>query len=293
MTAAQSSAPVPVAEVSDGPLPLTLHPEGHLAVYRRRPASMAPAVRTLLLHGLASNSAVWEPFVERAAPHLDLWCGDLPWGADPSGAWSLDADVHRWVGRAMAAVDDGVDVVIAHSFAANAVLRLLDAPDAPRVAAVVLLAPFYRGDAGEFDWHDISYYLNSFHRILQEGVRVRSAGRLDEQLELEIALRVRDRIGPYGWMRFFDTYLRTPSLRPSGLTTPFLVVSGADDIAASVADSRALATALPRCRLEVIPGCGHFAMADRPDHFAAVVGGFVDDVRGTSTDHRPSPEQSP
>ncbi|MEK8171056.1 hypothetical protein NKH77_20470 [Streptomyces sp. M19] len=47
-----------------------------------------------------------------------------------------------------------------------------------------------------------------------------------------MALKIRDRIGPYGFQRFFGTYLATPRLRLDRLRMPCLVLGGAEDRAA-------------------------------------------------------------
>ena len=92
-----------------------------------------------------------------------------------------------------------------------------------------------------------------------------------------MALRVQDRIGPYGWVRFFETYLRTPQLRLDRIVVPCLIISGAQDIAASPADARALASALPfaRARVHIIQDCGHFPMTERAEAFGALVNDFL------------------
>jgi pimeloyl-ACP methyl ester carboxylesterase len=247
-----------------------------LSVRQLRPAAAAAPLRTLLLHGLGCGATVWDPFVERAGRRLELWGAELPWGPGGTGEWAQEADARSWVARAIELTDGGPDVVIAHSFSANVLLELLDAEGQRGLHAVVLVSPFYRPEPERFDWAAISYYLNDFDRILEEGIRVRSASRLKPDVQHAMALRVRDRIGPYGWMRFFDAYLRTPRLRTAHLPGPFLVVGGTDDFAAFPSDGRALGRALPAARVEILRDCGHFAMAERPDRFAELVDEFLE-----------------
>lgn len=252
------------------------HKASEVVVRCRRPASASAPLRTLLLHGLGSSPAVWDSLVSRAAPRLELWDAELPWSSQGTGGWAQDPDVYQWAARAIGMVDGGVDVLLAHSFAANALLGLLDRTGGCGQRATVLVSPFYKAGSEDFDWATISYYLNKFDCILEEGIRVSSGGRLQADVQREMALRVRDRIGPYGWIRFFDTYLRTPHLDTARLTGPFLVIGGDRDFASPPTDSQALARALPNCSLAVLPGCGHFAMAEYPDRFAALVHGFLD-----------------
>lgn len=246
-----------------------------------RPARTAFVVRVLLLHGLGSSGSAWNAYCQRAGAAYELWVAELPWRAEGGDAWARrDIPVTTWIREAMAAVPTGADVVMAHSFAASALLALLagDSPAPPGTAprALVLVSPFYRAREEDFDWPAIAYYLNDFDRILSDGIRVRAPGGLDPGIREDMALRVRDRIGPYGWMRFFDTYLRTPRLHTGRLTGPALVIGGTEDFASFPRDSRALAAALPDARLHLFTGCGHFAMTECADEFGTVVNEFVD-----------------
>ncbi|MBM0232567.1 alpha/beta hydrolase [Micromonospora sp. STR1_7] len=186
----------------------------------------------------------------------------------------------RWrttdvVAEALAGVPRGADVVIAHSFAANAVLELLCRRVPDRLQAVVLVSPFYRATPERFHWSDISYYLNDFHRILAEGIRVSAAHPPPNEVVEQMALRLRERVGPYGWMRFFDSYLRTPFLDLSGVLVPVLVIGGRRDLAVPIEDVEALAEALPAGRLARVAASGHFAMVEHPPWFTSVVQDFL------------------
>jgi pimeloyl-ACP methyl ester carboxylesterase len=235
------------------------------------------APRVMLLHGLGGSAAIWADLVAHGGAALDFWNPDLPWLAGGDAEWSRRTEPRRWVRQAMRAVHGGPDVVVAHSFAANLVLDLLSRAEVERPKAVVLVSPFYRPAAHDFDWDTISYYLNDFHRIFEEALRVSGGDRLAEDTVGWMAQRIRDRIGPYGWMRFFEAYLATPFLNTANVTMPVLLVAGENDIAARPSDATALAAGLPDCRLAVLPGCGHFAVAERPAEFAEIVHDFLSD----------------
>ncbi|GAA3735427.1 hypothetical protein GCM10022225_17540 [Plantactinospora mayteni] len=251
-------------------------------------------MRTLLLHGLGSSRAIWDRFESRAPEWLELWDAELPWASVGDNGWSHQADATGWAAQALAGVDGGADLVVAHSFAANTLLELLGRagaatePESVRPAmapatpagvtlprAVVLVSPFYRPAADDFDWAAIDFYLNDFHRILEEGIRVSAPAGLPAEVRAAMGERVRERIGPYGWMRFFDAYLRTPFLPVADLALPLLVISGDGDFAARPGDGRALADAAPAGRYALLADCGHFAMAEHPDRFAALVADFA------------------
>jgi pimeloyl-ACP methyl ester carboxylesterase len=252
---------------------------------RLRKAGRGDPVRVLLLHGLAGSTAVWDGYAQRAGDGVEVWDAELPWSPSGDARWAHGADVDRFVRGALAAVPGGVDVLVAHSFAANIALEVL-AATAPeqRPAAAVVVAPFHREGPKEFDWTTLAYYLNGFHRILDEGLRISAGERLSEDLREAMALRVRDRIGPYGWIRFFDAYLRSPFLDTAALALPVLVVAGDRDFAAPPGDARALAAALPDAVLDILDDCGHFPMAEHPDRFAAAVDAFISGAVCAATD---------
>ncbi|MGV9451919.1 alpha/beta fold hydrolase [Streptomyces sp. NPDC003635] len=244
---------------------------------RREARAGSPVVRMLVLHGLAGSTAVWRAYEELAPECVELWDGALPWGADGDPEWSISDDPAGHVARALDSVPGGVDVLVAHSFTVGPALEAVVRRDV-RPRGVVAVAPFHRRDPGEFGWDDAAYYLNGFHRILEEGLRISAGDRLSPQLRAAMALRVRDRIGPYGWQQFFGAYLRSPFLDVDALRMPVLVVAGAEDFAAPPADAAALAAALPDGRLELLEDCGHFAMAEQPERFARAVAGLLRDA---------------
>ncbi|MEU6231566.1 alpha/beta hydrolase [Kitasatospora sp. NPDC047058] len=249
--------------------------------------------RVLLLHGLAANDTVWDLALPALPADHQLWTARLPWRtetiADFHGGHE-EPGLRDRLAEALQAVPGGAEVVVAHSMAANVLLDLLDQElkagvDAPRrygIRALVLVSPFYRSRADQFDWDTISYYLNDFHLIMEEGLRAHSGGRLSADLRQAMGERVRDRVGPYGWFRFFDLYLRTPALATARLGLPTLVLAGETDFAARPEEGVALAAALPDARCLVLPGSGHFPMLDTAERFAAAVADFVHTVPGLS-----------
>ncbi|MGV9295064.1 alpha/beta fold hydrolase [Amycolatopsis sp. NPDC003676] len=239
-----------------------------MTVPLRRRESRGSA-RVLLLHGLGCTNSMWDRFADQLGDSVELWDVRLPWhGLD--GGWGHVAD------QAAAVVDavengPGFDAVIAHSFAAGLLLEAFAADRiAPRPA--VLASVFYRAEPTDFTWTDISRYLNEFHLIFAEALRLGGGGAGER---LERACRIRDQIGPYGWVRFFESYLRTPFLDLSGIRAPQLVLAGDSDIATRQSDSRALAELLPSGGFGVLGDCGHFPMLEQPGAFARAVLDFL------------------
>ncbi|GAA3892824.1 hypothetical protein GCM10023084_52050 [Streptomyces lacrimifluminis] len=260
----------------------TAGPGGHgVAVVRRRRAARAagPPVRALLLHGLAGSTSVWRAYDRLAPDSVEIWEAVLPWGAEGDPGWSLRDDPADHVEHALDGVPGGADVIVVHSFTAGPALEALARRGPGRgPRAAVVAAPFHRRSPDDFTWDDALYYLGGFHRILEEGLRIGAGDRISPELRSAMALRVRDRIGPYGWQQFFGAYLRSPWLDVDTLRLPVLVVAGADDFAAPPDDARALAAALPDGRFQLFGDCGHFAMAEQPQRFADAVHGLLSEV---------------
>jgi pimeloyl-ACP methyl ester carboxylesterase len=60
-----------------------------------------------------------------------------------------------------------------------------------------------------------------------------------------------------------------------GIAVPTLVIVGADDAAAPVAKSAAIAAAIPGSRLEILPDAGHSSSIEQPDAVAELIEGFL------------------
>jgi pimeloyl-ACP methyl ester carboxylesterase len=240
--------------------------------------------RMLLLHGLGGNASTWDGFLRGGALGHEVWHADLPWqGSSAEPGWTRRCDPQRVVTDLVNGAAPGCapfDLVVAHSYAAGLVLAALAAGDV-RPDAVVLVSPFYRADPASFDWPTISYSLNDFHLVFVEALRVSGASR-PARTRREASHRdwmgrqLRDRVGPYGWMAFFDLYLRTPFLRLDEVRVPVLVLRGDADTASRPEDSHQLARALPNARFASLPGCGHFPMIEEPAEFSRVIGQFLE-----------------
>jgi pimeloyl-ACP methyl ester carboxylesterase len=253
--------------------------------------------RLLLLHGLANNSAVWQSFVGLGGAGWEIWAADLPWRGDADPAWCRHGDPLDYVDEALAAVPGGVDAIVAHSFAATLMLGWVDREGADGVArrgvrGLAFVSPFYRDDPDEFTWDTVARCQVGLQRIMEESLRVHAGGRFRAELCADMARRLCERVGPYGWLRFFQTYVGTPWLRPEMVTVPCLVVTGDGDEVALPAEGKTLADRLPHAQLRVVAGSGHFPMSERPRAFANAVDVFLAALPGAAFPSalRPDPE---
>ena len=251
---------------------------------RQRHTGEAPRLRALLLHGLASGSSVWDPLWHHAPAALDSWVADLPWRGDHVSEWGRQYDSPDWMTACLESVPGGVDVVVAHSFSANLLLDHLSRAAArgvdPRAAygikGIVLVSPFYRRSPDDFGWDAVADMQRNFVAITEEGIRLRPGKPIDPEILHDMARRVCERAGLYGWMRFLNLYLHTPWLHTGLIDVPALVVTGAQDFAA--AESEPLAADLPAAELHTLGDCGHYPMFEQPERFTALLGRFVESL---------------
>ncbi|GAB3484190.1 alpha/beta fold hydrolase [Amycolatopsis cihanbeyliensis] len=244
--------------------------------------------RILLLHGLANSGAVWDGFVDRWRARAEVWTAELPWRNDGDPVWGHEGEPSRWIESALTRVPGGVDLVVAHSMSANLLVELLNRRAADirhryGLAGAVLVSPFYRREVEDFRWSALGDLIARFEHTMREGIRMHATRSIDPELLDDLALRVCERVGPHGWVRFLDTYLRTPLLRTELITLPCKVIVGADDTTVPPEEGVALAEDLPAGTAELLDGCGHFPMLREPDRFAAIVHHFLDTLG-----HRPS-----
>ncbi|MFI2509129.1 alpha/beta fold hydrolase [Streptomyces sp. NPDC018972] len=234
----------------------------------------------VLLHGLANNEHVWSSLTGHWNPGVEVHAPRLPWHGGGIADWRHETDSAARLADVLDRVPGGPDLVVAHSFSSVLLLELLSrraaAGEPPGLSGVVLVNPFYRSDADDFHWDMIAPTLDDFPRTMAESMRLRTQDRpVDPDLLTDMARRMTEWIGPYGWLRFFDAYLRTPLFRVDLVTTPALVIGGEADRSAPVEQARGLAARLSGAQCVTVPGCGHFPMLERPDWFTAGVQAFL------------------
>ncbi|MFI6433720.1 alpha/beta fold hydrolase [Rhodococcus oryzae] len=243
----------------------------------RRSAAGNVSVRTLLIHGVAGSPAVWDGFVSRASDQLELWDVELPWAGAGDRQWAL-RDIPDTIDSVLRSLPERaggqapVDLIIAHSFGASALLELLAVSPRPHADRVVLVAPLTCPEP--FDWSEISRRVEEFPLLLEEGIG-RRARRLSPPMRRELAERLRDLIGPLPWLRTYEYGLRSALLDTTRLTMPILVLTGSADRVTAAVDVERLAGRLPDARLELLVGSGHFPMIDREREFTDAVNEFA------------------
>lgn len=240
--------------------------------------------RILLLHGLCGSAAIWDTYAGLADAGWELWAADLPWRGTGVEGWA-DRPVEDWAEVAVADLPGGADVLMAHSFGTSAVLRWLDRQDTGadggfavggrRLRGLVLVSPLYRADRDDFDWASVAYYVDRLDGILADGLLAGTGRTVPADTLRAMAAKVRELVGPYGWLRFFDTYLSMPQVRGERLAVPALVVGGAQDTSAFPADAEAVGRSLPAATVHLLPGVRHYPMITAAATFAGLANAFL------------------
>jgi pimeloyl-ACP methyl ester carboxylesterase len=282
---------------------ITIH--GHRVAYRTAGPADGPVL--VLVHGITSTSATWDPIMpalaERGftvvAPDL-LGHGE---SAKPRGDYSLGAyasgvrDLMVALGHERAtfvghSLGGGVAMQLAYQFPERCErLVLVDSGGLGREVSLLLRAATLPG---------AEYVLP----LLAAGGLVgagRSVGRLLDRVGLRVMTDVEEMArghaslhDPGARSAFLNT-LRT-IIDPGGQrvnasdrlylaeNVPFLIVWGKRDPIIPVAHGRAAHELVPNSRLEIFDGSGHFPHVDEPDRFTRLLLEFLDETEAADVE---------
>ncbi|MEU8122604.1 alpha/beta fold hydrolase [Spirillospora sp. NPDC049024] len=211
-------------------------------------------------HGLEDAWTSWAPLARRLDRGWRMVALELPWRAGNDYRWR-----HRrpgeWLGDGLDLVGAVPDVLVAHSFGANAALELLCADDPRAGRASALLCPLYRPPRHRLTWRMLDRSRSTFTQHIRDGVRARLGPRaatlnpalLDTMMDLAV-----DRVGPAGFLTVFEQYAATADLPLASAARPALVIAGDQDPATSGEAARELAAGMPGAEAVIGPGYDHF-----------------------------------
>ncbi len=241
----------------------------------------------LLLHGLLTDSRVWQPLREALAERYTLISVDAPGhgGSPPRTAdFTLEAETDALVGVLDALGVSGPVAWVGHSMGGMKAMRAaLAHPD--RVAALGLIScqPY------EEPARTARPYLAMVETARTWGISSDLAAAMGK---LNFGPEFLASPAGQAWVAHFtgltgDDFAATAhavfhradiSGRMAQVTVPALVLHGTEDIPIRIAVARSYAPLLPDARLEELPGCGHTPPCERPDRTADLVGAFLDEV---------------
>ncbi|MGH3858836.1 alpha/beta fold hydrolase [Actinokineospora sp.] len=245
----------------------------HLGVWRH--GDTGPAV--VAAHGIEDGWESWGAVAERIGARHRVYALDRPWRAGNRYAWPDRDDPAGWLRRAIDLVPEPADLLLGHSFGANAILQhVAESPD--RLPAL-LLTPFYRPSTVAEDQKLYERTLADFHTIIGDGLRLRlgpRAANVDDALLTAMVQQTVRRVGSRGLMAMFDQFRHTTRLRLSDMDTPVLVLTGPDDVAMTPARAAAFAAAAPSAAVCVLPDLTHFCHLAQVEQVATVLTEFLD-----------------
>lgn len=228
------------------------------------------------VHGMLEDQHCWKDLVQildpaqAALPHL-------PWSAQQGSDWGQLAEGYSWIAHFAQTQTELPRLMVAHSYGCNALIEYLLLHPSQQPAALVLLSPFYRTSRAEIAWETFRDLAMGLEDLLAESITIKDTrGRYHSWLLEEMVIRVRDRLGVYGWAEFLKLFLRSPDLRLEQLACPVLVVSGEHDSYSLSATNADLAQRLPHGEHLNIIGAGHFPHITHATQLAAAIQTFVD-----------------
>lgn len=245
-----------------------------------------------LVHGWGFGSAAWEPVVPALAARCCVHLVDLP------GYGTAPADGANFVQTAQAlsaALPEGTALC---GWSLGALLALQAAQLAPQRTGRLILVGATPSFAQRTDWtpaqapalldsftsavaQDAASTLQRFAALLNQGdaqartlARTLAAGLQADALPTATTLTT-----GLGWLRDVDLRAQVPMV-----TTPTLLIHGAQDPLMPLAAAQWLAGHLPDARLETFADSAHAPFLADPQRFAALVGDFC---------HAPSSDGQP
>ncbi|MFD4206022.1 alpha/beta fold hydrolase [Micromonospora tulbaghiae] len=251
------------------------------------PGAVPPAGRGRVLaavHGLADHGGTWQELARRLGPGYRCWVVDAPWcGAveGPATPWAAtSAGPAEWLRTALAELPEPADVLIGHSFGANAVLDHLAGAARPAARAAVLIAPLVRPAGRAPRPVLVARTRAAIRQVVADGLRVRLGRRAEAVADDVLAVMVGkalQRVPDGAAEVVLDRLLATPRPELARVVTPTLVLAGLGDqrLAGARADSLAV---MPAARVRVHPHYGHFCHVTQAAEVAAECAEFFDRV---------------
>ena len=231
----------------------------------------------VLAHGLEDSWECWLPLAPRLDPDWRLVALDLPWRPGNDYRWRRRPS-SAWLAAGLSTLERPADLVLAHSFGANAMLELMCAGSPYRPGQAVLICPLYRPPDVPVTWSVFDRARRAFERHIHDSLRSRLGRRTavlpPDVVESMIAKAI-DRVGPSGFLAVFEQFSSSAVLGLDAVDSAVLVLAGGADPTLSPDAAGALAARIPGARLVIGPDYDHFCHVQRPDEVAAAVLGFV------------------
>jgi pimeloyl-ACP methyl ester carboxylesterase len=233
----------------------------------------------VLVHGMEDTWESWRPFVRGLPKSWRVYALDTPWRAGNAYAWRRQATAGGWLRAAIERLGEPVDVLVGHSLGANSVLEMIATPGSAGVRTAVLLAPFYCPRSTVLNWEMFDEARKAFDRLIADGMRMRLGARFAE-LDADIADamidKVIERIGPQGFMAWFDHFAASSDLNLASVAIPTFVLAGSSDPCLSHGRAESLAADMPISTMRLDPTFDHFCHVRQARQTSAHLVGFAE-----------------
>lgn len=233
-----------------------------------RPEQPGPAL--LLLHGAAGSHLVW-PGELRGLADTRVLALDLP------GHGRSDPPGRRTVGQYATVVEAFItalglaEVVVAGHSMGGAIALTMAVEPARWLRGIVLIGASARMPVGEPLLGGAIASLERAADFIVDNSFPEAPPNLRERMKAAVLeTGATTTFGDFLACNQFDARRRLASI-----TVPALVIGGAQDRMISPRFMRTLADGLPRARLALLEGAGHYAMLERPDEVARWVADFI------------------
>ncbi|EHR61706.1 alpha/beta fold hydrolase [Saccharomonospora cyanea] len=231
----------------------------------------------VFVHGLEDDWRSWRSVSESLGDGWDTVALDMPWRAGNDYGWRWTAPPASWIATGLDRLDRKPDLLVGHSFGANASLEAV-AREYCGAGALAMIVPFYRAPEPRPTWRTWNRSREAFEFQMREAVRARLGGRLErigEALVESMTDKVFERIGLTGFLAVFEQYVASGHLPMESLGIPVLVVAGERDPGASRAQLSRLTGALPDATLTWHAEFDHFCHIRHAEQVAELLTRFA------------------
>jgi pimeloyl-ACP methyl ester carboxylesterase len=229
----------------------------------------------VLLHGWGSSSQALTPLCSALATTFRVLAVDLPgfgWSQAPPSAWGT----HEYAGHIQRLMQEaGIDraALVGHSFGGRIAISLA-ATHPARVSRLVLVA-----GAGIRPPRGAGYYLRvATAKLVRRLFSLPGWGGVGQRIIATVSGRVGSRdYRAAGRMRPILVKVVNEDLTPilSAIQAPTLILWGDRDQDVPRSAMETMAAKIPRARLVVFAGAGHFPFLDAPEEFRRSLSDFL------------------
>lgn len=229
----------------------------------------------LYIHGMLEDETMWQLLSTQLNKHNAI-LPRLPWSAQNDEFWGAKGSGDIWLDYLQQNLDTEPDVIIAHSYGCNAVLKYLLEHNVKQPKYLILLTPFYCSNKSDVTWDDFMNKAVGLKTLIRESISIADINnRYCGELLEEMSIRVRDRLGVFGWTEFLNLYLQSPYLNLNEIKSETLIISGRKDSHCPVEDNEVLSRKINSCKHLVLEETGHFPLQTKPDVVLSEIYNFI------------------